>query len=112
MGHGPFCLCWLRRSSSWPSIEARPVVRGLVVRHVCVVNVVYHNVVHVRHACVVVVLLSSPIPTVKAGAGIAESVVNPAIKSDGRSPITGIPDVEPVHEPPISGCPKQSDFRR
>jgi hypothetical protein len=73
---------------------------------------VYHDGVHVRHVCVVVVLLSSPIPTIKAGAGIAESVVNPAIKSDGRSPITGIPDVEAVHEPPISGCPKQSDFRR
>jgi hypothetical protein len=57
-------------------------------------------------------LLSSPIPTVKTGAAIAESVVNPAIKSDGRSPITGIPDVEAVHEPPISGCPKQSDLRR
>jgi hypothetical protein len=73
---------------------------------------VYYNGVYVRHACVVVVLPSSPIPTVKAGAGIAESVVNPAIKSDGRSPVTSIPDVEAVHEPPISGCPKQFDFRR
>jgi hypothetical protein len=112
MRHGPFRLRWTRRSSSRPSIEAHSVVRGLVVRHGCVVNVVYHNGVHVRHARVVVVLLSSPIPTVKAGAGIAESVANPTIKSDRRPPVTGIPDVEAVHKRPISRCPKYSDFRR
>jgi hypothetical protein len=72
---------------------------------------VHHYRVHVRYAGVVVVLLTSPIPTVEAGAGIAESIVNPSIKPNGRTPVTHIPDVEAVHEPPISGRPKEADFR-
>ena len=109
--HGCFCLCWTGRSSSRPPVEACPAVRGTVVRHRCVVNVVHHYRVHVRYACVVVVLLSSPISTVEAGAGIAESIVNASIKPNGRSPVAHIPDVEAVHERPISGRPKQARFR-
>src|SRR6516164_8048136 len=75
------------------------------------VTVVHHYRVHVRYACVVVVLLSSPISTVEAGAGIAESIVNASIKPNGRSPVAHIPDVEAVHERPISGRPKQARFR-
>src|SRR5215469_4654428 len=91
-----FCLGRTSRSSSRPSIEARAVVRGVIV----------------RDRCVVIVLVASPGAAVKACAGIAESVVNAAIKPNGWSPVTRIPDVEAVYEAPISRRPQQSDFRR
>jgi len=107
-----FCLGRTSRSSSRPSIEARAVVRGVIVRDRCVVNVVYHGRVHVRDSFVVIVLVASPGAAVKACVGIAESVVNAAIKPNGWSPVTRIPDVEAVYEAPISRRPQQSDFRR
>ena len=100
-----FYLGRTSHSSSRPSVEARAVVRGAIVRDRCVVNVVYQGRVHVRDTFVVIVLVASPGPTVKACAGIAESVVNPAIKPNGWSPVTRIPDVEAVYEPPISRRP-------
>ena len=107
-----FCLGRTSRSSARPSVKAHPVVRGAIVRDGCVVNVVYHGRVHVRDTFVVIVLVAFPGPAVKACAGIAESVVNPAIKPNGCSPVTRIPNVEAVYEPPIAGRPQQSDFRR
>jgi len=107
-----FCLGRTSRRSSRPSVEARPVVRGAIVRDRCVVNVAYHGRVHVRDIFVVIVLVASPGPAVKACAGIAESVVNPAIKPNGWSPVTRIPEVEAVYEAPISRRPQESDFRR
>src|SRR5215831_14852123 len=106
-----FCLGRTSRSSSRPSVEARPVVRGAIVRDRCVVNVAYHGRVHVRDIFVVIVLVASPGPAVKACAGIAESVVNPAIKPNGWSPVTRIPDVEPVYEGPIARHPDVAGSR-
>jgi len=112
MSGSRFCLGRTSRSSSRPPVKACPVVRAAIVRDRCVVNVVYHGRVHVRYTFVVIVLIASPGPAVKACAGIAESVVNPAIKPNGWSPVTRIPDVEAVYEAPISRRPQQSDFRR
>jgi hypothetical protein len=53
-----------------------------------------------------------PMTAPKAGPEIAESIINPAIETDVRAPITGVPQVSPTGKAPPPRCPEKSDFGR
>lgn len=93
------------------TVKADPIATVLV-HYVSGVNVMNNRGVHVRDPCVVEILAASPVAAIKSGAWITESIVNPAIKTDYRTPITGIPDIEAVRKSPVPGGPEKAHLRR
>jgi len=93
------------------AIETDSVNSRVVIDHRCVVNVAHHGGVDVGHASVIEILPTSPVTAIKAGACIAEAIVNSAIKTNHWSPISGVPQIEPVGKTPVARCPQQSGLR-
>src|SRR5215472_11194891 len=60
-------------------------------------------------AAVVVEVPTSPVSARIAGANIAETIVNAAVETDMRSPITRIPDISALMPAPIARGPEQAD---
>ena len=54
----------------------------------------------------------SPVAALVAGAHIAETVIDAAVESDMRPPISGVPNIEAISPAPISWSPEQADGRR
>jgi NAD/NADP transhydrogenase beta subunit len=65
----------------------------------------YHAVVYVPAAAIIVEHSTIPSATPKAMAIITKAIINPAIKADVRAPITGIPVVKSTSKAPVTGCP-------
>jgi hypothetical protein len=96
--------CRPRRDSSGSAVIADPV-DGNVVDDRLVVDVVNVGDVYVVDGAVVVEGSISPFPTVVTAAGITEAVVNTAIETHRRAPITDVPDEGRSAPSPVSGCP-------
>jgi hypothetical protein len=101
----------LRSGSSADSAVATVVadVRIVVDDNRLVINVGDVGDVNVVHTAVVKVAVALPISTIKTITGIAKSVINPAVKSDVRSPVSIVPGIEAIVPTPVSGSPKLSD---
>jgi hypothetical protein len=54
----------------------------------------------------------SPVAALVAGAHIAETVIDAAVESDMRPPVSGVPNIKAVPPAPIPGRPEQTDGRR
>jgi len=78
--------------------DDRPVVN---VGHICDADI--------GHGAVVVKRAAAPFAAHKADAAVAESVINPAVKADVRSPVSGMPSVESATPSPISRSPQQTN---
>src|SRR5208282_1968054 len=76
------------------------------------VNIPDNGCVHVYNSRVVEEGSATPFAAVEAVAAVAESVINAAIKSNLRPPITGIPNVHALVPAPVTGGPKQARFGR
>src|SRR5262249_20791738 len=76
------------------------------------VGVVDDGGVHIGDRRVVVILTAAPEPAHETYACVSESIVNPAIKTDVRSPIAAVPDVNTLTPAPISRRPQHADLRR
>src|SRR5579864_709693 len=91
-----------------------------VVAHACDVHIVDDGFivdmnigdVDVGYGAVVEVVAAFPISAEEAHAGIAKAVVNPAVETDVRSPVSGMPDVKARAPTPITRRPEQSRLRR
>jgi len=84
-------------------------VDGIVIHdNSLVVNIPDVGYVYVGHATVVVEVASTPLATVKTVAGVAEAVINAAIESDMRSPVSHVKDVELFVPFPPSGSPEHA----
>jgi hypothetical protein len=75
------------------------------------VHVVEANT-HAHHCGVIAEHAAHPNAAQEPNAGISESVVNAAVKSDMRAPVAFVPNVHGTLEPPVSGSPEQPDGRR
>jgi hypothetical protein len=105
---------FLRRRSpvhSTRTVKASSVDRRIVVDHCPVVNVVNFCHVYVIHCSVVEEIVSLPIPALITFSAIPVAVIDPAIETDVRSPVTSIPCVHSVVPPPITGCPQEARRR-
>jgi len=106
---------FLRRRSpvhSTRTVKAGAVDRRIIVDHRLVVNVVNLRHVHVVHRPVVEEIVSPPIPAIITFSAIPVAVIDPAIETDVRSPITSVPNVHSIVPPPITGCPQEARRRR
>jgi hypothetical protein len=105
----PLSLRRPRAPSAW-TVEtvARPAFDD---RRPIDINVVEANP-HVHHGGVVAEHAAHPDTAQKPNAGISESVVYAAVKSDVRPPVSFVPNVHWTLEPPVSRSPQQPDGRR
>ena len=71
------------------------------VRHVCDI--------HVHDGTVVEEGSASPFAATKAYAAIAEAVVDAAVETNVRSPVTAMPAIEAAFKSPVAGSPKHAD---
>ena len=99
------------RARSHAAFSAVEGNMGIVIDDDRPVNVDVGDVdgVYVHHGCVVKESSAAPFTAAEADATISESVINAAIKSDVRSPISSIPGVDTVVPSPISGGPQHAD---
>src|SRR5579872_6000010 len=101
-----------RFNSTCPSVVADVVNRPAVVindrRVVYVANV---GDVHIGDGTVVVKPVMVPASTFKATAEIPETIVDPAIKADGRTPVTFMEDKRTAFPSPPRGCPEIARLR-
>src|SRR2546430_1866640 len=67
--------------------------------------------IHVVHRAVVEEVTVSPISALVATAKVAKPVINAAVESDVRSPITCVPNISALAPSPITGGPQQSRLR-
>ena len=106
---------FLRRRSpvySTRTVKAGAVDRRVVVDHRLVVNVVNFCHVHVVHRPVVEEIVSPPIPALVTFSAVPVAVIDPAIETDVRSPVTSVPYVHSVVPSPVTGCPQEARRRR
>jgi hypothetical protein len=101
---------WPRRGSAGAAVIADAVYGASVVDYRFVVNVVNVADVHIIDSLVVIELPSSPITAIVAVTGIAITIVNPTVVADDRTPVAGIPIVQPVIKRPVTRCPEQTLF--
>jgi hypothetical protein len=100
----------------WPggdparAVEARSIVHDRsVVNHRAVNVYIAHNgCVHVHNGSVVAERSAGPHTTPETNTTIPESVVDAAIESDVRPPITAVPSIDAAAKTPISRSPKHA----
>jgi hypothetical protein len=76
-----------------------------------VVNIVHNRDVYVGDRAVVAKVSAIPISALIAFAGVAEAVIDPAVKSDVRTPVAIMPTVGIPAPSPVTGSPEISGFR-
>src|SRR5580658_433309 len=76
------------------------------------VNVVDDRAVYVHDGGVIEKVSALPVASGEADANVAEAVVNASVKTDVRSPVTGIPGVDAISPTPVTGSPEETSFRR
>jgi hypothetical protein len=77
-----------------------------------VVDVGDVHATEIVHGRVVAEDAVSPVAAFVAGAHIAETVIDAAVVSNMRPPVSGVPNIKAVPPAPISGRPEQTDGRR
>src|ERR1700688_4018838 len=107
------CSLLLRSGSRPDSATAAVVadVRIIVDDNRLVINVGDVGDVNVVHAPVVKVAVALPISAIKTTAGVTKAVIDAAIKSDVRPPVSLVPGIEAIVPTPVSGSPKLADGR-
>ena len=111
------CPVWLARVClflpSCPCLHsAGPAVEGnmiLMHDHRPVVDAGHIRDADVRDRTVVVELASAPLTAGKSDTGISEPIVNAPIEADVRSPVAGVPHIQPAAPAPVSRRPQHSD---
>src|SRR6185437_8453854 len=63
-------------------------------------------------AAVVPEVAMAPVSATEAGAEVSEAIVDAAVVADGRSPVSGVPEVAAVTPAPVSGGPERIFVRR
>src|ERR1700722_669532 len=80
--------------------------------HVARVDIAHVDVGDVGDAAVVIELVVAPVTPLQAAPEVAEAVVHATVEAHDRSPVAGIPQVQAVGPPPVTGRPQQSRLGR
>jgi len=81
-------------------------------RHVLFIHVVYHRNVHIGYGAVIVEPPAVPVAAIVAAAGVSEAVIDTAVETDVRSPISPMQTVAASAETPVGRSPERADVRR
>src|SRR6266481_5940520 len=98
--------------STGAAVKADAVDRGVVIDHGGVVGIVDIDDIDVGYGPVVVVDAATPISAGKADTGVAEPIVDAAIKAHVRTPVAAVPNIEAVPPSPIARSPEHAHHRR
>src|ERR1700722_11675192 len=101
---------WPGTKAASPTVIADTVYADIIDDRLGV-RVMDDRPVHVHDRSVVVEVVGLPVPAGEAGADVTESVVDAAVESDVRAPVTGVPDVGAFVPAPVSWSPQEADFR-
>src|SRR5579863_4293398 len=105
-GRGFFLRSWTRVDSAVTVVRNVGIVMNV---HMFVVNVV-EAAADVPDVCVVEEMSALPATAVKSSAEVAEAVVNAAIKSYDRAPISSVENEAGTAPTPPTGRPEETDF--
>lgn len=94
------------------AVIAHAIHRDIVVDYGLVVGVVHDGDVYVAHGTVIDECAAAPISARITHAGVAETVIDSAIKTDVWFPVPGVPNVDATSSAPIARSPKESNLRR
>src|ERR1700722_13738998 len=108
---GFFLCCRSPADAAW-TVKARASRRVIVIDHRFVVNIVNYGHIHVIHRAIVEEMIPFPAPAFISFSYIPESVVNSAIETDVRSPVSAVPRIHSAVPSPISRRPEKSRSRR
>ena len=95
------CRGGLRCRAALPTIKAG--IAPVLYRHRFTVNVRHRDVGDIIHCTIVKELAVFPVAALVIDAIIAKAVIHPAIKSDMRSPISDVKDVDAFFRPQYPG---------
>lgn len=99
-----------RRSSPARAVEA---CSGRVVINYCrVIGIVNNRGVHLGNRGVIRIVTALPCATEETNSAIAEAIINPAVESNMRSPVTSVEAVKTAGKAPIGRCPQDANSRR
>ncbi len=101
-----------RADSTIPAVVADPIYRDVVVDHRGVVNVMNIRDVHIVHRPVIEKPAAIPASAIVAVAEISIPVIDAAVETNLRSPISLIEKISIAAISPIPGSPEISDPRR
>jgi len=102
----------------WPGIYAAtatvkaPAVVIINYHRTVDISIVDNGPVYVYHRGIVAKLVAFPPATAIAITAIAVTIVNAAVKTNMRAPITNVKSVESAGITPVSGCPVQTGIWR
>jgi hypothetical protein len=104
LGRGP------RIDSAATAVVANP--SALIVGDTVVVNIANIRNVHIRNRAVVVNSAIIPISAIIATAGVSETVVDTAVVTNMRTPVTRVPMIVAIIEAPPGRRPERTHIRR
>ena len=107
-----FSASWPRGDSASPAVEAHAIHRHVANDRPIHVGVVNHLGVNVHYGRVVREHSVIPASADEADSAIAKSIINSAVESDVRSPISRMPEIAAGAPAPVTGRPEQSNLGR
>src|ERR1700676_55460 len=108
-----FSRRWPGRYSASSSVVTHMIIHGNVVDHSPIhIGVVNHRGVYVHHRRVVSKHSAIPAPAKEPNSTIAKSIINSAVESDVRPPISCVKKIPAAAPAPITRRPKIADSRR
>lgn len=88
------------------AVEARMIVHHCIVDHCPIdIGVVNDGGIDVHYRGVVMEETAAPLSAIKSGSPVTIAIIDAAIKSDMRSPITAMPAIDAAGKAPVTGSP-------
>ncbi len=85
-------------------------VHGDIVHHGFVIDIVYVGYVHTVDVLVVIKIATAPVSALVAVACITETIVDAAVETYLRAPISNVPHVSGTTPSPVARCPQKADL--
>jgi hypothetical protein len=102
---------WLRLNSTGSSVVGDTSYVDII-GHGLVINIGDIGNVYVIDRAIVVKVAATPISAIVTIAGVAESIVNTAVKANAQPPVAGVPPVKSTRKTPIARRPEVTGLRR
>ena len=101
-----FLRALLRANAAVAPVIANPGRIVIVVGDSGVIGIVNDGYIDVVHGAVVSEMPAFPASAQIANSHVSKSIIHAAVKSDVRSPVTGVPEVAAIAPTPVAGSPK------
>ena len=87
------------------SVKAGPVVTVIAYHRTVYISIMYHRAVYIKYSRIVPEMVACPSAANKPYAGVAETIINTAIKAYVRPPVSCVKQVNAIVKSPVAGRP-------